>query len=377
MTNTPFIPPKLPPKIDYSSLIEHIGQANHAIGQLNGLVANIPNPDLLTSPLLTKEAVLSSRIEGTQATLEEVLKYEAEEKLTEESEKEIDIREIINYRQAMSTAVGNLANKPIGENFIKDLHYILLDSVRGANKDRGNLRRMQVYIGLPGTPMDEAIYVPPPINDLPALLKNWEDYVNSDTEKDPLVQAGVAHYQFEAIHPFMDGNGRIGRLLIPLLIYQRGLLSYPLLYVSEYFEDHRRAYYDLLGLVSSKGDWENWLRFFLVGITVQALKTQQTVIEMLKLYNDLKTKVISVNSVYAINLLDIIFANPIVSFVSIKKRLGTKSNQTIYNLIAKFVDVGILSGIPDKKRNRIFFFEQLLDILNKPVDDITIKHSGF
>ena len=150
----------------------------------------------------------------------------------------------------MSMAIDELKNRPIGENLIKKIHFYLLNSVRGTNKNRGNLRTMQVYTGAPRTPIEEATYIPPPITEIPSLLSNWESYINSEQEKDPLVQIGIAHYQFEAIHPFMDGNGRIGRLLIPLFLYQRKLLSYPLLYISEFFEKNRKLYYDLLRGVS-------------------------------------------------------------------------------------------------------------------------------
>lgn len=363
MSNIPFIPPKLPPKIDYTNLIKEIGQAHNNLGKLNGLLINIPNPGLLTTPLLTKEAVLSSRIEGTQATLEDVFKYEAEEKVSEEGEIEKDVREIINYRKAMSLAIDELKNRPIGENLIKKIHFHLLSSVRGANKDRGNLRRIQVYIAAPGTPIEEATYIPPPITEIPSLLSNWESYINSEQEKDPLIQMGIAHYQFEAIHPFMDGNGRIGRLIIPLFLYQRKLLSYPLLYISEFFEKNRKDYYALLKRVSEEENWENWIRFFLTALTDQSLKTQVTVLEIIALHNNLKNKIIAINSAYAINLLDIIFTNPIISFASIKKRLKTKSYQTIYNLLTKFVKIGILKEVSGKRRNRIYVFQELLDIL--------------
>lgn len=363
MSNIPFIPPKLPPKIDYTNLIKEIGQAHNNLGKLNGLLINIPNPGLLTTPLLTKEAVLSSRIEGTQATLEDVFKYEAEEKVSEEGEIEKDVREIINYRKAMSLAIAELKNRPIGENLIKKIHFHLLSSVRGANKDRGNLRRIQVYIAAPGTPIEEATYIPPPITEIPSLLSNWESYINSEQEKDPLIQMGIAHYQFEAIHPFMDGNGRIGRLIIPLFLYQRKLLSYPLLYISEFFEKNRKDYYALLKRVSEEENWENWIRFFLTALTDQSLKTQVTVLEIIALHNNLKNKIIAINSAYAINLLDIIFTNPIISFASIKKRLKTKSYQTIFNLLTKFVKIGILKEVSGKRRNRIYVFQKLLDIL--------------
>ncbi|MCK4277561.1 MAG: Fic family protein [Desulfurellaceae bacterium] len=363
MVRKAFIPPMLPPKIDYTALIKEIGHAHDELGRLNGLLINIPNADLLIAPLLTKEAVLSSRIEGTQATIEDVLKYEAEQKISQRDEKEKDIREIINYRRAIHTAIEELKHRPIGENLIKKVHYVLLDSVRGADKDRGNLRRTQVYIGLPGSPVEEAIYIPPPTTELLSLLSNWEIYVNSEEERDPLVQIGAAHYQFEAIHPFMDGNGRIGRLLIPLFLYQRKLLTYPLLYISECFEKHKRDYYDLLNEVSKKGKWEGWIRFFLLALTTQSLRTQNIILKMLDLYNNLKNKIMAVNSVYAINLLDIIFESPIISFASVKKRLKTKSYQTIYNLLAKFTKAGILEEIPGRKRNKIYVFKQLLEIL--------------
>ncbi len=363
MSTIPFIPPKLPPKIDYTNLIEEIGQAHNNIGNLNGSLINIPNLGLLTTPLLTKEAVLSSRIEGTQATLEDVFKYEAEEKISEEGEKEKDVREIINYRKAMFLAMDELKNRPIGENLIKKIHFHLLSSARGANKDRGNLRRIQVYIGAPGAPIEEATYIPPPITELPHLLSNWESYINSDQEKDPLIQIGIAHYQFEAIHPFMDGNGRIGRLLIPLFLYQRKLLPYPLLCISGFFEEHRKMYYDSLNLVSKEGNWENWIRVFLLALSNQSLKTQNRVLKIIVLYNELKIKINSINSVYAINLLDIIFTNPIISFVSIKKRLKTKIYQTIYNLLTKFIKIGVLKEVSKRKTNRIYVFQKLLDIL--------------
>lgn len=362
MTKQPFIPPKLPPKIDYTSLIKEIGLAHSALGELNGLLVSVPNPDLLTTPLLTKEAVLSSKIEGTQATLEDVFKYEAEQKESQANENEADVREIINYRQAIREAIEALEKRPISENLLKKVHYTLLDSVRGANKDRGNLRRLQVIIGPPGATMETATFVPPPAQELSALLSDWERYLNSDEEPDTLVQIGLAHYQFEAIHPFMDGNGRIGRLLIPLFLYQNKLLNYPLLYISEHFEANRRQYYELLNGVSEKEDWQSWLKFFLEAITTQSLKTQNTILSVLDLHKQLKSEVAAIKSIYAYDFLDVIFTRPVVSFASIKKQL-TASNQTIYNLISNFVKAGILEEIADKKRGRIYIFKRLTEIL--------------
>ena len=368
-----FIPPELPPKINYSHLVKEIGNARDALGELRGLLINIPNLNLLVSPLLTKEAVLSSRIEGTRATLEDVLKYEAEGKVSQKDSKEKDIREVINYRRAIHLAIEEFKKRPIGENLIKKLHFLLLDSVRGHNKNRGNLRRMQVYIGLPGTPIEEAIYIPPPISELPRLLSNWEKYLNSYQEKDPLVQAGIAHYQFEAIHPFMDGNGRIGRLLIPLFLYQREILPYPVLYISGYFEAHRREYYDLLNRVNEGQDWESWLKFFLEAMRTQSQITAATIYEIKFLYEKLKKEIAAVNSVYAINLLDIIFAKPIITFASVKKEIKSKSHQTIYNLFDKFTRIGILKSLSHKERNKIYIFPALLKILKEDKQNFVVK----
>lgn len=353
----------LPPKIDYSLLIKEISEANRILGSLNGLLTNIPNQSLLISPLLTKEAVASSKIEGTQATIEEVFKYEAEGKSSEKDSKEQDIREIINYRTAIHIAIELLKKKPIGENFIKRLHSILLDSVRGTNKDKGNFRKIPVFIGKPGATIENAIFIPPAASELNELISNWGKYVNSIDEPDILVQTAIAHYQFEAIHPFLDGNGRIGRLLIPIMLYEKGILSYPLLYVSEYFERNRDDYYAYLRLVDKEDDWESWVRYFLSSIKEQAMDTQSKVLNMLELYKSVKEKLSDFNSQYAIHLLDIIFENPVTSFRNIKTKINTNSYQTIYNLLDKFQEEKILVEITGGKRNKIYVFDELMKII--------------
>jgi len=358
MANSNFSLLPLPPKIKYEPLIRVIGEAHSAVGELNGLLRkNILNPELLINPLLTKEAVLSSRIEGTQATLEDVFQYEsgASHSLSDNNKIQ-DIAEIINYRRAMSLAMEELKNKPIIIDFVKKIHYLLLDSSRGAEKDRGQLRTGRVYIGMPGAPIEEASYVPPAPQELPYLLENWEKYVNSNIEPDPLVQIGIAHYQIEAIHPFRDGNGRVGRLLIPLFLYQREMLSYPLLYISEYFEKNRTDYYHYLRGVTEQGNWIDWLKFFLLALITQSLKTQTAINRIIDLNERLKKEITATNSVYASNLLDLIFTSPIITYPKIKDRLNTKNPQTIYNLLEKFVQIGILKEEPGRKRNRVFVF---------------------
>ena len=359
-----FLLPPLPPKVNYESLIRIIGEAHRAIGELNGLLRkNILAPELLAAPLLTKEAVLSSRIEGTQATLEDVFEYEAQGKTSQTGERERDIAEIINYRRAMNFAIEELKHRPINQKFIQKIHYLLLDSSRGANKDRGKFRTGRVYIGMPGASIEEASYVPPASGDLPKLLENWELYINANQEKDPLAQIAIAHYQLEAIHPFRDGNGRVGRLLIPLFLYHRDLLLSPLLYISEYFEKNRRDYYDHLRGVTEGGDWEPWLRFFFLALINQSLKTQNSIVKIMELNARLKKEIIATNSVHAPDLLDLLFSSPVISFVKIKDKLKTKNPQTIYNLLDKFVQMKILFEEPGRRRNRTFAFKELLEIL--------------
>ncbi len=363
MNKKPYIPPELPPEnIDYVALIQYLGKANKALGKLNGLLVQLPNYRLLTRPLITKEAVLSSRIEGTHATLEEVFKYEAEGKVSQDNELERDVKEIINYGNAIGIAVEELKKKPMGENLLKKIHHVLLDSVRGTNKNRGDLRKVQVYVGIPNVAIEEATFLPPPHTKVPELLSNWSKYINSIKEKDPLIQIGIAHYQFEAIHPFMDGNGRIGRLIIPLFLYDKKYIQYPLLYISEYFEKYRTKYLEYLHGVDEKSDWTSWLKFFLLALEHQAIQTQETVLKILDLYEKLKNELSQVNSIYAINLLDIIFVTPIVTSITIRKRLNC-STQTVYNLLSKFVEANILIDISDRKRNKMYVFKELLDIL--------------
>lgn len=359
---SPFKLPLLPPRISLENVVSSIGKANHALGKLNGLLVGLKNPELLITPLLTKEAVLSSRIEGTQASLEDVFHYEAASKQSEDNELERDIREIINYRKAMGVALAELNKRPISENFIKKLHKVLLDSVRGSAKDKGNFRKIQVFIGKQGATIEQATFIPPGANDIPKLIANWEKYLH-EHEEEALVKNAVLHYQFEAIHPFLDGNGRVGRLLIPLILYNQGLLNHPVLYISEYFERDRASYYALLKNVSENNAWEEWIEFFLDGITAQSRETEATILKILTLHEELKDEITGFGSQYAFKFLDLIFATPVFSFVSVKDRLGAKANQTVYDLIDKFTAANIIREFDERKRNREFEFPALLKLL--------------
>jgi Fic family protein len=335
------------------------------VAKLDALLSRLQNPRLLARTLATREAVLSSQIEGTQATLQEVLEQEAKGPSPEETPKEKDYREIINYRKALERGIVLLKERPLTESVIKELHAILLNSARGYNRGPGEFRRKLVYIGKPGADIEEASYVPPLPSAIPELLTNFEHYVHSE-EKDTLVQIGIAHYQFEAIHPFEDGNGRIGRLVISLMLYQKKLLSHPFIYLSEFFEEHRKDYYDLLRGVSEKGDWESWLAFFLRGIDVQARKTQETSQRILDLHMTLKSKVAGLNSKYGYDFLDALFVNPFFSSGDIKRRARIKNLQTVFTLIGKFKEAGIITDVtPTKLRNRIYCFRDLVAILER------------
>jgi Fic family protein len=359
----PFIPPLLPPKIDYLSLFSIIGDAREELGNLSGsLIHPVINPQLLITPLLTKEAVVSSSIEGTIATIEDVYKYDVENSLVEDKEIRLDAQEIVNYRLALNESLEELKKRAIGENLLKKAHSILLDSVRGSRKNRGHFRHDLVHIGKPGSKIEDASFIPAPSEMIPELMKNWEKYINSRNEKDPLIQIAVAHYQFEAIHPFLDGNGRIGRLVIPLFLCDRDLLRYPILYLSKYFNEHRDQYIDLLRSVDDDGDWNQWITFFLSALRTQAVETKNSVLEIVKLYNELKGKVANLGSRYSFSMLDQVFIWPIVNFPILKDRVGA-SHQTIYNLIEKFEEEGILHQVSDQKRNRTYIFRQLIDLL--------------
>jgi Fic family protein len=365
MARTPFDLPKLPPAVDYGKLVSDITRANTAVAKLDTLLSQLRNPSILARTMTTREAVLSSRIEGTQATLSEVLEQEARGVTKEETPREKDFREIINYRRALERGVTVLKDHPLTENVIKELHAILLQSARGHNRGPGEFRRKLVYIAQPGAPPEEASYVPPLPGRIPELFSNLERYIHSE-ERDVLVQIGIAHYQFEAIHPFEDGNGRIGRLLVSLMLYQKKLLSYPFIYLSEFFEEHRRDYYDLLGGVSDRGDWGGWLSFFLRGIAVQAGKACETSQKILRLHELLKSRALQFNSKYAHEFLDALFTSPFFTSRTIKFWSGIKNTQTLYALIDKFKAAGIVVDVnPAKRRNKIYSFKELLDILER------------
>lgn len=308
----PFVPSQLPlVKIDWERHVPLIGKANAALARYDGILAGVVNPEVLLSPLTTQEAVLSSRIEGTQASLEEVLQFEANPREPLEPPKYADILEIINYRRAVRSAVEYFEKRPLCLNLIKDLHRILLDSVRGRNKSPGEFRKIQNFIGPPNCTIENATFVPPSIEVMGKALDNWEKYLHFG-EKDRLVQLAIAKAQFEIIHPFLDGNGRLGRMLIPLFLFEKGLLSNPMFYLSGYFESHRDSYYQALRNISGSSDWDGWISYFLTAVVEQAKVNSDKAKRILSLYDRMKREIPGVTrSQYAIQAIDALFDTPI------------------------------------------------------------------
>ncbi len=364
MIKKPFIPPFLPPKIDCAPIFTSIVRARDVIARYDEAVKRLPNPEIIQRTFETKEAVLSSKIEGTQATFEEVLMFDAHEIKSEGNEKERDYREIFNYRLAIKKGKDFLEKRPLAENLIKDLHKILLNSTRGQSKAPGEIRGMQVFIGPYGATIDKATFIPPEPQHIPTLFSNLEKYIHSTDVVDPLVQIAIAHYQFEAIHPFMDGNGRVGRLLIPLFLYEKKVTAYPNIYISEFLETNRDSYYKLLRDVSENSNWIPWIKFFLDAIYEQTKLTQERVVKIEKLYKDLKDQMPAINSIYANSFLDALFIKPRFTVGSIKKIAKVSNNQTLYTLIEKFLKANIIVDVsPKQERNKVYAFLGLVKII--------------
>lgn len=343
----------------WETFVHLIGKANAEIGRFDGLLKKIPNPSVLLSPLTTNEAVLSSRIEGTQATLKEVLEFEANPQ--KETKKYDDIQEVINYRKALKEAVDEMEKFSLSTRVIKKAHEILLQGVRGENQDRGNFRRQQVFIGKPGSDIEHAIYIPPSIEKINDLMSNLEKYIHSE-DKDLLVQLAVIHAQFEMIHPFMDGNGRVGRMLMPLFLYFKKAISYPSFYLSEYFEMHRDEYYMALLDISKNNYWEGWISFFLRAVVEQSKKNIEKAEKIISLYEQKKQRIADLTkSQFSIKILDALFVMPIFQSQDFI-RLSRIPKASAFRYIGILESNGVI--LSDKKRkNKLYFFNKLLDIV--------------
>lgn len=338
----PFVPHALPlENLDWKQLSPLIGSANAALARYDGLLQTMLNPAILLSPMTTREAVLSSMIEGTQASMEEVLQYEAGEKF--DQAKTNDIQEVQNYRNALQNGEEALLHgRRLSLSLIKGLHQILMQGVRGQDKNPGEFRKTQNWIGPYQRPIEEATFIPPDPLIVPEYLDKWERYIFS-VEGDVLSQLAIVHAQFEIIHPFKDGNGRIGRMLIPLFLYQRRILHRPMFYLSEILEEHRDEYCRRLAAISITNDWQNWILFFLKAIEEQARRNFDKAKKIFDLYGSMKKEIQSLTkSQFALPVLDVLFAHPIFSSTEFMHRAGIKNRTTALTILNHLQQAGII-----------------------------------
>jgi Fic family protein len=355
-----------PPKnLNWEELVPLVGSANAALARYDGLLAAVPNAYVLLSPLMSQEAVLSSRIEGTQATLNEVLEFEAGmEPASPDANKRNDIQEVINYREAIASALDMLKTIPLSQRVIKEAHRILLSGVRGQNRSPGEYKRIQNWIGPEGHPIETARYIPVSPADIAEGMGAWEKYIHAENI-DRLVQLAILHAEFEALHPFLDGNGRIGRMLVPLFLSTKGLLSHPVFYISAYLEARREEYYDRLLRVSEDGDWTGWIGYFLRAIKEQAESNAQKTREIIDLRDKLLHRATDLTrSKSAIDAVDFLFQRPIFSGSDFDANPAI-SNRTALRIRKTLLENGILREIRQKSGQQpaILGFRELLNIV--------------
>lgn len=353
-----------PTDIDWPRLVPLLGPANAALARYDGVLGTIPNSQILLSPLTTQEAVLSSRIEGTQATMAEVLEYEADARPeAADPEKAADIQEVLNYRLAIQQAKDLLAKLPLSGRVMRNAHATLLQGVRGQNRAPGEYRKIQNWIGPPGCMEDEARFVPISPESLPNGMSAWEKYMHEE-QPDALVQLAIVHAEFEALHPFLDGNGRLGRMLVPLFLYDVKMLAAPTFYLSAYLEARREEYYERLLAVSRDGDWTGWCAFFLNALVAQAESNTRRAKEILQLYNNKKDWIVDrTHSQYAIRALDFLFDRPIFRSSDFKSLSGMPQT-TATRILQVLRDESLLRVVRQGagRRSAILVFPELLNI---------------
>lgn len=353
-----FMPNKLPPDppIRLEGRLQRLlSEADLALGRLDGSIEILPNPDLFIFMYVRKEAVLSSQIEGTQSSLQDLLAAEAQ---ILDPEQPRDVAEVLNYVDAMNYGIDRLKTLPISVRLIREIHEKLMRGVRGQHLNPGELRTSQNWIGPGGCMLNEATFVPPPPHEVTNALGALEQFLHADGDLPLLLKIGLAHAQFETIHPFLDGNGRVGRLLITFLLSEKGVLHKPVLYLSHYFKRHRQRYYELLQATRDDGDWENWLAFFLQGVGEVSIQAADTARKILALREEHRSKIANHLGRAGGNghiVLEQLFARPVIS-VNEVRALIRASYPAANMLVEKFVDLGILQEITGKARNRKFLY---------------------
>lgn len=356
-----FLPTPLPPNPPVrlgGELNVILSRADRALGRLDGSVVTLPNPDFLVFMYVRKEAVLSSQIEGTQSSLQDLLAAQSE--LFEPAELPRDVNEVINYVAAMNHGLARLSELPVSVRLIREIHERLLQGVRGARLAPGELRRTQNWIGPGGAGIANATFVPPPPGDVPRALGDLETFLHGDDDLPLLIRIGLAHAQFETIHPFLDGNGRVGRLLITFLLTERGALHKPVLYLSHWFKQNRQEYYDRLQAVRARGDWEGWLGFFLRGVervSVEATETTRRVLDLRERHRTAITQHLGRAAGNGHKVHEALFRGPIVTVAGVQQLTGV-SFAAANELVKRLAAIGVLREITGYSRNRRFQYDE-------------------
>jgi Fic family protein len=362
-----FVPRPLPPSVDPTwELTRRLSKADRSLSELAGLARNLPNPHLLIHPFIRREAVLSSRIEGTQASLSDLFYFEAAETAPVSAP---DVREVFNYVRALEHGLQRLATLPVSLRLIREIHGKLMEGVRGDFHTPGEFRASQNWIGPPGCTLMEAAFVPPRIPEMQEALAAFEKYLHAESEFPPLVRQALVHYQFEAIHPFLDGNGRVGRLLIQLLLCHDDVLPAPLLYVSAFFEKNRDEYYRRLLGVSQRSDWTAWIDFFLDGVAQQAQDAVWRTGRLLELWREYRDRVTLAHaSATVLKLVDRLFESPVVAISMAAKNLGV-THRTATITVRKLVEANILQELPGRRRNRLYAAAGIMEVIERSRPD--------
>ena len=357
-----FVPAPLPPRFDISpATISSLSAADFALGQLRGIGQMLPNAQLLIAPFLRREAILSSRIEGTIASLDQLILFEVEPSGEPQNS---DVGEVANYVLAMEYGLKRLEELPVSLRLIRELHEKLLTGVRGQDRRPGEFRQTQNAIGQQGRPVEEARYIPPPVVQMNQALSDFELFLHEPTELPILIQLALVHYQFEAIHPFLDGNGRIGRLLLSLLLCEKGYLTQPILYLSGFLEKHRDQYIDSLLRVSQNGDWIGWVNFFLEGVAEQskdAVERSRLLLDLRQQYRERAQTARA--SALPLQLLDELFQIPGLTISMAQGLLGV-TYVSAQRSVERLVGLGILEEVTGRQRNRVYLAPEILGIVN-------------
>ena len=358
-----FMPAVLPPNppIELNKdIVDLLVKANKQLALLEGISSRIPNIHLFISMYVRKEALMSSQIEGTQATLEDVLDPCLEENTNR------PVGDVVNYIKATDYAINRLKELPLCNRLIKEAHEVLLQGVRGQNKSPGEFRHSQNWIGAAGCNLQNARYIPPSVEDMIQAMSELEKYINGDDELDVLIRAGLIHYQFETIHPFLDGNGRIGRLLITLFLMEKKVLSTPTLYISYFLKKNRIEYYDRMNEVRSKGNYEQWIKFFLEAVYESAKDAVETIDKLTSLHNNycLKIEGLGRRTKNAMRVFEYLESNPIIEIQKTAKELDIAFN-TMSSIVKDLISIGVLEQTSTQSRNRTFAYKEYLEILKE------------